>query len=263
MAKNDNKRCPQCGGSIDYFGSCRRCGREWTKELEEDEIAEGLPEGEQHPSEIKSKSKKPRKNRWTKSSTSEDRFKLWRIDGNENETEIINKRSLMHLESRKTYNAMGLALRSHEALKAAILWLSRLWEFLSEDEQKALAPALEHLKRGYVDVKLAAQFKVNETAKMEIEMEKALKAARTQRIKLLAAEAKKKAKEAAKKEITPGEDTEGLNLPDPVTIDPKALNDLTADDLLELAKAKLANLDQEKALRKRGERTNDENTPED
>src|SRR5271156_4982242 len=103
MADNSSKRCPQCGGAIDYFGSCRRCGREWTENLDEEEVAEGLPEGQQHPSEIKPpKSKKPRKNRFTKSSMSAaDKRSLWRIDvSNDDDAEITKKRSLMRLDSR-------------------------------------------------------------------------------------------------------------------------------------------------------------------
>src|SRR5271157_20611 len=165
MPKNDTKRCPQCSGAIDYFGSCRRCGREWSEELEEDELAEGLPEGQQHPAEVKPPAKQPRKrNRFTKSSkqaaaaVSTDKYALWRIDQNrDTDAEIINKRSLMRLDSRKTYNAMGLSLRAHEATKASLLWLSRLWEFLSEQEQVALTPALEHLKHGYADLRLVTQ----------------------------------------------------------------------------------------------------------
>lgn len=264
MGKNDNKRCPQCGGAIDYFGSCRRCGREWSEELEEDELAEGLPEGQQHPSTIKPSKKTRTRTRHTKSSAIKptDKYSLWQIGDADDETEIIRKRSLMRLDSRKIYNQMGLSLRAHEAQKAALLWLSRLWEFLSEEEQLALTPALEHLKRGYADLKLVASAKVNEAARMEIEMDKAHKSARKARLRLMSAEAKKR-KEAAAKQIFPHEDTEGFGIPDPATIDPKALEQLTPDELIELAKAKLSNLDQEKALRKRSEQTIDEDAPEE
>ena len=259
MADNSNKRCPQCGGAIDIFGSCRRCGREWSETLEDEELAEGLPEGQQHPAEVKPPAKTPRKrNRFTKSSKgpaaalAADKYSLWRIDPTrDDEAEIIKKRSLMRLDSRKTYNAMGLSLRAHEANKAALLWLSRLWGFLSDEEQTALTPALEHLKRGFADLKIVAQAKVNEAARMEVELEKEHKAARTARIRLMNEEAKKRQKEAATKQIIPGEDTEGFGVPEPVSIDAKDLESLSREELLELAKFKLANIDQEKALRKR------------
>ena len=260
MADYKNKRCPQCGGAIDYFGSCRRCGREWTEKLEEDELAEGLPEGQQHPSEVKTPAKTRTRTRYTKNSSAKtaepDKYALWQITDQDDETEIIKKRSLMRLDSRKTYNQMGLALRAHEAQKASLLWLSRLWEFLSEAEQQALTQTLEMLKRGYADLKLVAQSKVNEAAKMEIELDKAHKSARRARLRLMDAE--KRRKEAATVQIKPGEDTEGYGIPDLATIDPKALEQLSHEELLELAKAKLANLDQEKALRKRSERLADD-----
>jgi len=263
MPDNKNKRCPQCGGGIDIFGTCRRCGREWSEELEEDELAEGLPEGQQYPPEVKQVgTHKPRRNRFTKSKSA-DKHSLWQIDASDDETEIIRKRSLMRLDSRKVYNAMGLALRAHEAEKAALLWLSRLWEFLPEEEQKALTPAVEHLKRSFADVKLAAQAKMNEAARMEIALEKEHKAARSSRIRLMSEEAKKRAKEAATKQITPGEDTEGFGVPDLVTLDPKALEQLSREELLELAKAKLSNLDQEKALRRRSEKPTDDDTTDE
>jgi hypothetical protein len=258
MPNNDQKRCPQCGGAIDYFGSCRRCGREWSDKLDEDELAEGLPEGQQHPSEVKPQKPKRTRTKYTKNSakqTATDKYSLWQIGDQDDETEIIKKRSLMRLDSRKTYNQMGLSLRAHEAQKAALLWLSRLWEFLSEDEQTALTPALEHMKRGYADIKLVAQAKINEAAKMEIELDKAHKSARRARLRLMDEEKRKK--EASTVQIRPGEDTEGFGVPDLATIDPKALEQLSHEELLELAKAKLANLDQEKALRKRAERLAD------
>src|SRR5271157_1460742 len=204
MPDNANKRCPQCGGAIDYFGSCRRCGREWSDGLEDEEIAEGLPEGQQHPSEVKPPSKKRTRTRYTKNSSAsspEDKYLQWQITDRDNETEIINKRSLMRLDSRKTYNAMGLALRAHEAEKGALLWLTRLWAFLSEEEQVALTPALEHLKRSFVDIKNVAQAKVNEAAKMELEMDKAHKSARRARLRLMDAQAKQRAKDAAQNEM--------------------------------------------------------------
>lgn len=259
MPDYKNKRCPVCSGGIDYFGTCRRCGREWTKDLEEDELAEGLPEGKQHPSEVEEeKPKKPRRNRFTKSS--EDKRALWHIDASDDETEIIRKRSLMRLDSRKIYNQMGLSLRAHEAQKAALLWLSKLWDILDDEEKEALTPAFEHMKRGYIDLRTLAQAKIDAAAMMEIEMEREHRAARQARLRIMAAEAKRRVEELDQSrskvvEIKPGEDTEGYSVPEPVKLNP--------DDLLELAKERLANLDEEKALRKRSEKPQAEDSSED
>ena len=255
MPDNKNKRCPQCGGGIDIFGTCRRCGREWSEELEEDELAEGLPEGQQHPPEVKQVgTHKPRRNRFTKSKSA-DKHSLWQIDASDDETEIIRKRSLMRLDSRRIYTALGSALQAHRAQKAALLWLSRLWESSPEDERKQLAPTIERLKQGFADICRVMQEKSTETAQMEVALEKAHQSARTARIRLLGEEVKRRAAEESRsktKQIDPHEDTEGFGVPDTVTLDPKVLEQLTPEDLLELAKAKLANLDQEKALKKTG-----------
>lgn len=265
MADNSNKRCPQCGGAIDIFGSCRRCGREWSENLEDDELAEGLKEGEQHPAEIKQPKKKKTRTKYTKTSSSpDDKYRNWQITDNDDETEIINKRSLMRLDSRKTYNAMGLALRAHEAEKGALLWITRLWAFLSEEEQVALTPALEHLKRSFADIKVVAQAKVNEAAKMELEMDKAHKSARKARVRLMAAATKQRVKEAAQNEMPkPGQDSEGFGVPTLVDLDPAALDTLSREELLEFAKHRLSNLDQEKALRKRADKLSSDDTSDE
>jgi len=253
--KNSDKRCPLCSGQIDYFGSCRRCGREWSEGLEVGEKAFGLPEGEQHKSIIKQVGKRPpRKSRFTKSKEAlagkefktfapevPQKYQIWQIDADwDDDTEIIRKRSLMRLDSNRIYSALGLTIRARDSQKAALLWLSRVWEFLEEDEQKALAPTVEHLKRSFAEIREFMQSKVAETAEMEKALEKAHKAARKARLRIAADEQKKR---AAEKIIVPGEDTEGFSVPEPVGIPPA--------DLLERAKEKLLALEEEKALRKK------------
>lgn len=283
MPRNAEKRCPQCGGQIDYFGSCRKCGREWTEKLEIDEQAAGKPEGQQHDAYVKEqRGKKLARSRNTKNPKRAKRaalklpekFAEWMIDPvRDSETEVIRKRSLMRLNSRKIYNAMGLSVRSHENQKAALLWFERLWEFLEEDERAALAPVVESLKVSYIGVRNLAQLKVREAAEMEIVMEKAHKQARKARLRLLEEDAKKKARDKktgkVPKEligpwgpyepgaagpsqppglghvvpIMPGQDTEGFSTPEPAVIPP--------EKLLSFAKERLANLDKEKKQRRK------------
>jgi hypothetical protein len=281
MPRNAEKRCPQCGGPIDYFGSCRKCGREWTEKLEVDEQATGKKEGEQHEPFVKEqRGKKPARNRNTKNpkrakaaAKLPEKFAEWMIDPvRDSETEVIRKRSLMRLDSRKMYNAMGLSVRAHENQKAALLWFERLWEFLEEDERSKLAPIVESLKASYIGVRNLAQLKVREAAEMEIVMEKAHQQARKARLRLLDEDAKKKArdKKAGKvpKEligpwgpyepgkgpsdppglghvvpIMPGQDTGGFSTPEPAVIPP--------EKLLAFAKERLANLDKEKKQRRK------------
>lgn len=269
-AQEITKRCPSCSGEIDFFDTCRKCGREWSEGLEPDEQAKGLPEGEQHESKvIKVGKTKPRQSRFTKTKQTLEgsntlapdiapRFLPWMISSSDSEDEVIRKRSLMRLDSRKIYNAMGLSVRAHDAQKAAMLWLTRLWEFLSDDEQKTLAPTLERMKQGFTELRAVAQGKIGEAAKMEVAMERAHKQARQARLRMIDAERRK----ASVVAIKPHEDTEGFGNPEPAVIDPKALDTMSREELLALAKERLASLDQEKALKKRKSFTPDENPTE-
>jgi predicted O-linked N-acetylglucosamine transferase (SPINDLY family) len=254
--RNFEKRCPQCDGKIDYFGSCRKCGREWSEGLEVGEKAAGLPEGEQHKSEVRKVGpRKTRKSRFTKSKEQlagleamlardagvAAKYAAWQIDAMfDDDTEIIRKRSLMRLDSRKVYSALGLSMRAHDQQKSAILSLSHLGEFLEEDERKALIPTLEHLKQSFVEVSEMFQAKVAEATEMEKALEKAHKSARRARLRIATEDWKR---QAARKAIIPGEDTEGYSVPEPV--------DISSADLLAQAKEKLLSLDADKALRKK------------
>ena len=273
MADEIVKRCPNCTGEIDFFGSCKKCGREWSETLEEEEKAVGLPDGEQHPAtEVKKVGTRPTRTKFTKTKAALEgkefatlapeiasKFLPWMIDiERDDDSEIVRKRSLMRLDSRKMYNAMGLSVRAHDAQKAALLWITRLWEFLSEDEKKVLDPTLQRMKAGFSELRLVAQAKINDAAKMELAMEKAHKQARQARVRIIDAERKK----AAVEQIRPHEDTEGFGTPEPASIDPKALETMTREELLALAKTRLANLDQEKALKKRKAFQPDDNPTE-
>jgi hypothetical protein len=261
MADNSIKRCPRCSGEIDTFGTCRRCGREWSETLDPEELAVGLPEGQQHPPEAPKKiGKRQSRSRFTKSKDVAERYAGWQIDANQDdETEIIRKRSLMHLDSRKTYNALGLAIRAKAAQNGALLWLSRLWEFLSDEEQKVLAPTMERLKRGFADIQALTEIKTFEAAEMEKALDKAHHSARQARLRINA---------ASRNNIQPGQDTEGFAVPTPVAIDPKLLVDpaltqpKTKEEMIEEAQQALRNLDQEKALKKRMDLNRNENPDE-
>lgn len=261
MADNSTKQCPRCSGEIDTFGTCKRCGREWSESLEAEELAVGLPEGQQHPPEAPKKvGTRKSRSKFTKTKDVAARYAGWQIDANQDdETEIIRKRSLMHLDSRKTYNALGLSLRAKSAQNAALLWLSRLWEFLSDEEQKVLAPTMERLKRGFADIQALTEIKTFETAEMEKALDKAHHSAREARLRMTA---------ASRNIPKPGEDTEGFAVPTPALIDPKLLVDpvqtrpKTKEEMIEEAKSSLKNLDQEKALKKRMELNRNENPDE-
>jgi hypothetical protein len=235
-----DKRCPKCGSEIDPFGTCRKCSRAWSEKLDESELAfdvngKTLEPGQQHEAfapkpELLKKTTKPRGRKHVPFTDDPPQFKQWEIHVSDDEPEIIRKRSLMHLESRKMYSAMGLAVRAHEAQKVALLWLSRMWEFLDNDERASLGRVADGLKVATDVLSLVRNSKVAQTARMEKAMEKAWAQARKAR---MAAIDKNRKKVSA---LVP-QDSEGLG-PQPVAIDSQELMDQAKERLLELDKQK-------------------------
>jgi hypothetical protein len=264
-----DKRCPKCGSPVDMLETCRGCSRSWSPELERDatghivEEAIGLEPGQQYESVIKPKKIGPhklRKGKFQKSpdelagkkfkAFSEDlppQFAEWAIKDSDDETEIYRKRSLMRLDSKRIYDAMGLSVRTHMAQKAALLWFSKMWEFLDKEEQAALEPAMRSLKAAFSALSVVRNSKVAQATKMEIAMEGAYRQARKARI----ATAEKQRKEASKFP-PPESDSEGLGLV-PVGIE---------SELLEQAKEKLLKLDEEKSKSRHHRKESKENNPD-
>src|SRR5208337_2745396 len=118
LTKEDKfRQCPKCYGPIDYFNTCRQCGRPWTPELSEmeklemQEAARGEETEDPEPAlvgereaalerdkeEIIGKKAKPV---GTKKKNIPPTFKHWEILDGDDDTEIVRKRSLMRLDSR-------------------------------------------------------------------------------------------------------------------------------------------------------------------
>ena len=91
----------------------------------------------------------------------------------DDETEIIRKRSLMRLDSKRSYSALGLISRAYDTQRGTLLWLKHLTEFLDEEEREALAPTFDILKRVFSDITRLKQIKAFNVAEMEIALEKA------------------------------------------------------------------------------------------
>ena len=250
MADETKKQCPQCNGQIDFFGSCRKCGRQWSEDLELGEKAFGLPEGEQYKSVVKKIGTHiPRKNRFTKSKGAlagkdfktfapevPPKYQNWQINADYDDvTEIVKKRALMRLDSRKLYSALGLSIRASDCQKATLSSLSRMWEFLDEEEKKILSTTMERLKITLGEIQKVCEKKIIETSEMEKALEKARMSARKARIRITADEQKA---QIAAKQIIPGEDTEGLSDPEPQFISQSALLEQAKEKLIALAKEK-------------------------
>lgn len=233
-----DKLCPKCGNAIDPLGTCLKCGRPWAEKLAEGELAvdgsgQPLEPGKQYdafaPKPEPAKAAGSRRRKPGPFTDEFPQFKQWEIHDSDDEPEIIRKRSLMHLESRKMYSAMGLSVRAHEAQKTALLWLSRMWEFLDDDERAALGGVANGLKVALDILSLVRTSKITQTAKMEKAMEKAWAQARKAR---LAAMGRKR-----KKSVSMPQESEGMG-PELAAIDPQELLEQAREKLLELDKQK-------------------------
>lgn len=230
-----------------------KCGRAWSEKLEADEVARGLQPGQQYDPIVERKTRKsslkPKVPKYVPFGDDlPPQFAGWQIGESDEETEIYNKRSLMRLDSRKIYNQMGLSTRAHDSAKAALLWVSKLWEHLEPEEQQELAPTLERLKDVFAMLNLVRRSKIGQAVKMEKAMEQAYQQARIARSKAAAKLAKAREKDASKLPEA-GQDSEGLGLT-PVAIDPS--------QLFEQAREKLLKLDKTKGKKGRSQKPKDE-----
>jgi|SRR5271166_449879 len=238
LTKEDKfRQCPKCYGPIDYFNTCRQCGRPWTPALTKAEIqemeAEARGEESEDPEpvlvgeresaltremeEIVGEKAKPV---GTKKKNTSPIFKLWEILDTDDDTEIVRKRSLMRLDARKIYNQMGLAMRAYQTQKQVLICLTNLWGFLDEPEREAFAPTAEMLKQGLMGLAELSSKKVNLAAQMEEALVREKRKARTVRS---AKDVINAAIKKATKLTTPGADSEGFETVDLVDLDPEEL----------------------------------------
>jgi hypothetical protein len=240
LTKEDKFRsCPKCYGPIDYFNTCRTCGRAWTPELSEieklemeeetremgEEEPEPIPIGERETALRRDKEEiigKKAKLVGTKKRDLSPIFKHWEIGDGDDETEISRKRSLMHLDSRRIYSAMGLSTKAYGNLKIVMTLLTRLWEHLDDKERETFAPTAEFLKKGLLGLAELSSKKINLAAQMEeVLTREHHKVRRIRQGKTAAQIAAKK----ATRMTTPGHDTEGLETADLANLDPEELMD--------------------------------------
>jgi hypothetical protein len=216
------KTCPKCKGVCDIFDTCTKCGRPWSEKLEIDELPpEEQDAAKEQQTFVKSVGDLQQIN---------PAFNEWQIDAeNDSATEIIRKRSLMRLDSRKTYTEMGLAVRAHEQCANALLSFSRLWDFLDDEERDAFGPTLERLKSAMTDLTEVRTAKINKARDMEKALEKASRSARKARVRLESWKARQ-----AKTVTTPGQDSEGKATIVPVELNPDELLAQAEERLLAL-----------------------------
>ncbi len=233
------RQCPSCFGPIDYFNSCRKCGRGWTPDLseaerlereesrrdvgEEDSEAKPALVGERETALERDKEEilgKTAKIIGSKKKSLPPSFKLWEIHDDDNDAEITRKRSLMRLDSRRIYAAMGLSAKAYGNMKNVIRLLSRLWEVLDDNEREAFAPTAEYLKKGLIGLAELSSKKIDLAARMEEILTR--EHHRMHRVRQARETAQPTAKRATRV-TTPGNDTEGFETVNQVSLDPQEL----------------------------------------
>ncbi len=259
------RECPACYGPIDYFNSCRHCGRRWTPELSEIEKKElelarekrdsGEPLEEEQVVQLSAREAALQRDKeeilgkkaklvGTKSKDTPASFKEWQIHDGDDDTEISRKRSLMRLDSRKIYNQMGLVMRAYQNQKGVILWLTRLWEYLDEAERDEFAPTADLLKKGMMGLAEFSAKKVELAAQMEEALLKEQRKVRTVRAAKSAIDTAARAKRATKL-TTPGADSEGFETVDMADLDPEELLEQVRIQLSLKSKKKQSRFEQE------------------
>lgn len=227
-----SKRCPKCGSPVDMMETCVKCGRSWSEELDKDfqgniiEAAIGLDEGEQYEPYVTP----PKKKKLKPESPSEFH---WMIKDNDSEAEIVRKRSLMKLDTRRLYNQMGMSVRAQESSKSALLWLTQLISILSEKEKEELAPVLTQLNMVFNKLSSVRQSKIFQAVRAEQAIEKAYQKARQIRVKHEIAASKKRKKSSKFPEA--GQNSEGMGLT-PVNLDKDSLIEQITNKMIQKEK---------------------------
>jgi len=238
LTKEDKfRQCPACFGPIDYFNSCRKCGRQWTPELSETEKLEQAESqrdaeaedpgptlvGEREAALERDKEEilgKTAKVVGTKKKNLPPSFKLWEIHDGDSDAEITRKRSLMRLDSNKIYSVAGLSSKAYGNMKNVVMLTSRLWAFLDDNEREAFAPTAESIKEGLIGLAELSAKKINLAARMEeVLTREHRRVHQVRQAKAASIAAKKKATRVT----TPGNDTEGFETANLVGLDPEGL----------------------------------------
>ena len=95
------------------------------------------------------------------------------IDADDDETEIVRKKSLLRLNADKVYKFMGLTVKAQEAQKEALKWLVRLMDELDIDsldlqkEKEELIPLIQSLQSNLTTLTKIRGEKIKQAEKME------------------------------------------------------------------------------------------------
>jgi hypothetical protein len=91
----------------------------------------------------------------------------------DDEAEVVRKRALLRLNSRKVYDLMGVSVKAQEAQKAALGWLIRLADEMDiddptlQEERRQLIPLIQTMQGALSKLTAIRQIKVKQAERME------------------------------------------------------------------------------------------------
>lgn len=101
------------------------------------------------------------------------KFQIEIDDATDDEPEVIRKRALLRLNSRKVYDLLGVSVKAHESQKVALSYLMRLADELDiddptlQEERQRLIPLIESMQKTLKELTAIRQVKVKQAEKME------------------------------------------------------------------------------------------------
>jgi hypothetical protein len=157
------------------------------------------------------------------------KFQVEINEATDDEVEVVRKRALLRLNSRKVYGLMGVSVKAQEAQKSALGWLMRLADEMDiddptlQEERNELLPLIKTMQETLGKLTAIRQVKVKQAERMEEVASKARRKAAAVR------------RRVAKKEIEKSKDFFVLRLPESNVDIPVMAGDVDPLELIEAA----------------------------
>jgi hypothetical protein len=102
----------------------------------------------------------------------------------DNETEVIRKKSLLNLNSRRVYMQMGCAVKAYNSMRETAKWIANLFQNMDDEDRTAAAPVFMGMEGMLYALENLSNQKIAEAVKMEEVVERERKRARAARMRL-------------------------------------------------------------------------------
>jgi hypothetical protein len=113
------------------------------------------------------------------------------IGEKDTETEVSDKRALLHLNSQRVYMQMGCAAQALSSMRQVANWLGRLMENMDEEDRAAMAPTLEAFEISFHSLEDLSRKRADIAVRMEELVERERRKARGARTRLMRESAEK------------------------------------------------------------------------